>query len=203
MKQSEMRQVTDRLNELAEFYDRKPPTAGALKVWADAFTGCSVIDVLDVLTDWPRSKRAFPIASEVVESCQARNAERHHALAKRSADPVLVPKPGNPNSPAYLQFKSWLAEFRRNPPPCPHPDRIGSFVRVGALLTSVVADLEPNPDAWWQTLITRWRSGEKLVWAQMQMATQAWINAGRPVDWMPPDLEAAAERAAIQAEGNA
>jgi len=135
VKQSEMQQVGVRLAELAEFYDRKPPTSNALKVWADAFTGCSLADVMDVLTDWPRSKRSFPIASEVVESCQARNAERHHALAKRSAEPIqLAPQPRDPNSPAYLKFKAWWVEFRRHPPECPHPDYMGSFVRAGAVI---------------------------------------------------------------------
>jgi len=201
MKQSEMQQVGARLAELAEFYDRKPPTPNALKVWADAFTGCSLADVMDVLTDWPRSKRAFPIASEVVEGCQARNAERHHALSKRSAEPVqLVPRPRDPNSPAYLRFKAWRAAFKANPPPCPYPDRVGSFIRVGALLTSAIADLEPNPDAWWQSIITGWRNGEQLAWAQMEMATEAWINAHRPSDWTPPDVEAQLEREAIQNE---
>lgn len=199
MKQSEMQQVGSRLAELAEFYDRKPPTPNALKVWADAFTGCSLADVMDVLTGWPRSKRTFPIASEVVENCQSRNAERHHALSKRVDTPApFPPKPNNPNSPAYLRFKAWRADFKRNPPQCPHPDRIGTFVRVGALLTGMVADLEPNPDAWWQAIITRWRSGEQLVWAQMEMATQAWIAAHRPSDWIPPDEEARLEREAIQ-----
>lgn len=63
--------------------------------------------------------------------------------------------------------------------------------------------LEPPSDDWWQHLIERWRAGEKLLLIQQVMARNAWINAGRPVDWMLPDLEAAAERAAIQAEGNA
>jgi hypothetical protein len=46
----------------------------------------------------------------------------------------------------------------------------------------------------------RWRDGEKLLLIQQQMATQAWINDGRPADWTPPDVEAQLERAAIQNE---
>jgi hypothetical protein len=201
MKQSEMQQVAARLGELAEFYDRKPPTANALKVWADAFTGCSLVDVMDVLTDWPRSKRAFPIAAEVVEACRALNLQRHQALTKRAAEPMQALTRGDPSSPAYRDFKAWLAEFKRNPPPCPHPDRIGTFVRIGALLVDAVQNCEPNPDHWWQSMITRWRAGENLLHVQREMATRAWINAKRPSDWTPPDVEAQLEREAIQAEG--
>jgi hypothetical protein len=200
MKQSEMQQVATRLGELSEFYDRKPPTANALKVWADALSGCTLADVMDALTDWPRSKRTFPIASEVVEACRALNLQRHQALTKRVDEPMAALSRGDPSSPAYRDFKAWAAEFKRHPPPCPNPDRIGTFVRVGALLMNVAQDFEPNPDHWWKTIITRWRDGGKLLVIQQQMATQAWINAGRPADWTPPDIEAQLERAAIQAE---
>jgi hypothetical protein len=69
-----------------------------------------------------------------------------------------------------------------------------AFVQSGKSL------LDPPSDAWWQRLIARWRDGEKLLLIQQQMATQAWINAGRPANWTPPDIEAQLERAAIQSE---
>jgi hypothetical protein len=198
-----MQVVGKRLAELAEYFDRKPPSATALLVWGDALSGCGLDDVLGVLSDWPKSKRAFPIASEVVESCRTRISERHESLSRRDAESTrFEAKPSDPNSPAYLRWKAWFAAFKANPPPCPYPDRIGSFVRVGALLTGVLSDAEPNPDAWWHAIIGRWRNGEPLLLIQQVNATNAWVNAGRPEKWTPPDAEAAAERAAIQAESS-
>jgi hypothetical protein len=60
---------------------------------------------------------------------------------------------------------------------------------------------EAPSDEWWHKLITRWRAGEQLLLVQTAMATQAWINAHRPHEWTPPDIEAIEERLAIQAEG--
>jgi len=73
--------------------------------------------------------------------------------------------------------------------------------KVKAFIASGKALLEPPGDAWWHRLITRWRAGDPLLLIQMQMVTQAWVNAGRPRDWMPPDEEDRLEREAIQGEG--
>jgi hypothetical protein len=201
MKHSEMQLVAVRLAELAEFYDRKPPTANALKVWADAFTGCTLVDVMDVLTDWPRTKRAFPIACEVVECCRELNAERHAALSRRRDEPIPEFKPSDPNSPAYARFKTWFAEFKRNPPYCPYPDHIGTFVRVGAVLAGSLDHLQTNPDEWWQSILKRHADGDKtLTHAQVEFARRASVNAGGD-GLSESEREAREERAAIQSEG--
>jgi len=62
----------------------------------------------------------------------------------------------------------------------------------------MVANLEPNQDAWWQAIITRWRNGEQLVWAQMEMATTSVDRGTSPERLDPPDEEARLERAAIR-----
>lgn len=196
-----MQQVAARLGELAEFYDRKPPTPNALKVWADAFTGCACLDVMDCLTDWPRTKRAFPVASEIVEACRLRNAQRHESLSKRGAEPMQL-SPSDPDSPAYLKFKAWWAAFKANPPYCPYPDRIGSFVRLGAVLTDAISQLQPtDTDEWWRRILRAHRRGEALKLAQLEFARQAAINAHVDPDTCDLDPEGTAERAAIQAEG--
>jgi hypothetical protein len=42
----------------------------------------------------------------------------------------------------YDSFKAWWHAFKRNPPPCPHKDAVGTFVRLGAILESVQFDRE-------------------------------------------------------------
>jgi hypothetical protein len=93
---------------------------------------------------------------------------------------------------------------RWEPTPGPHTGEeiAAAKEKVREFIASGKIEFEPPSDAWWQRLITRSRNGEKLLLIQQQMATQAWINAKRPRDWTPPDVEALEERAAIQAEGN-
>lgn len=56
-------------------------------------------------------------------------------MPDRLPDTRPLPKSA-PDSPAYLQFKAWWEDFKRNPPPCEHPDTIGTFVRLGAIFTA-------------------------------------------------------------------
>jgi hypothetical protein len=91
---------------------------------------------------------------------------------------------------------------RWEPSPGPYTDEqiaaakaaVKRFIETGKI------DLEPPSDDWWHRLIARWRDGERLLLIQQTMVTQAWVNAGRPADWTPPDVEARLEREAIQAE---
>ncbi len=73
---------------------------------------------------------------------------------------------------------------------------------VQAFIARGNAAFDPPSDEWWQRLIARWRMGEKLLLIQQEMATNAWINAKRPPEWTPPDVEAKSERAAIQREAD-
>lgn len=93
--------------------------------------------------------------------------------------------------------------LRWQPSPEPHsPEEIeAAKAKVKAFIASGQSPFEPPSDEWWHRLIYRWRSGEKLLLIQQQMATHAWINAHRPDEWMPPNVEAELERTAIQAEG--
>jgi hypothetical protein len=105
----------------------------------------------------------------------------------------------------YCRKHAELAEppVRWQPKPPPYtPEEIADAKRkVKAFIESGKNLLEPPSDDWWHKLITRWRNGEKLLLIQMQMTTEAWINAHRPVEWTSPDEEARLEREAIQGEG--
>jgi hypothetical protein len=104
-----------------------------------------------------------------------------------------LPEPAQrwqPKQPLYTPEE--IAEAKR---------KVRAFSTRGTnILQASAAILEPPSDEWWQRLSARWRNGEPLLIVQMQMVTQAWINAHRPPDWTPPDEEARLEREAIQNE---
>lgn len=84
MKAVELSVLAGRLNELAEYYDRKPPSAAALKIWLDALSECWLDDVLRVLSDWPKTRRAMPLADEVLQACRKVVSDRIEAEGERN-----------------------------------------------------------------------------------------------------------------------
>jgi hypothetical protein len=118
--------------------------------------------------------------------------------------PQAIPPPQSGAGTWYCRQHAELREPtpRWAPSHGPHtPEQIAEAKRkVKAFIESGKSLLEPPSDDWWHKLITRWRNGEKLLLIQEQMATQAWLNAREPPEWIPPDIEASIERAAIQSE---
>ena len=100
----------------------------------------------------------------------------------------------------HAQLPEPVPRWQPKPPPYT-PEEIAEAKRKAKAFVAAAAEiLDPPSDDWWHRLIVRWRNGESLLLVQMQMATEGWIAAHRPPDWIPPDEEARLEREAIQAE---
>jgi hypothetical protein len=57
------------LNTLAEVYERKPVTAGALTAWFDVLREFPTEKVMAVLIGWPKSHNKFPTPAEAWKVC--------------------------------------------------------------------------------------------------------------------------------------
>jgi hypothetical protein len=84
MKAQELPVLAQRLGELADYYDRRPPGTAALRVWHDALSECQLDDVLVVLSDWPKTHRQMPLADEVLRLCRSKLSERIEEQAARN-----------------------------------------------------------------------------------------------------------------------
>jgi hypothetical protein len=49
-------------------------------------------------------------------------------------------------SPEYLAFCEWFADFKRHPPSTPYADFVGTFVRIGAIATLPHLDFEAREE---------------------------------------------------------
>jgi hypothetical protein len=129
--------LRDRLIELADAVGAKAPGEPGVKAWYIALKDFAIDDIVGALDHWLRNRPKMPSPSDIrVTLAERKNSQR--ARDELNALPVLeLPgfgvKRSTPDSPAYLQFKAWWAEFRRDPPATTHPDTLGSFVRVGAI----------------------------------------------------------------------
>lgn len=75
--------VLPRLMDLAEAFDRKPPSDAALRVWAETLGSVPVRPVIAALQGWSRSKTKFPAPAEVYAAANDADAEERE---KRLAD---------------------------------------------------------------------------------------------------------------------
>lgn len=82
MKATELPVLSARLNELAEYYDKRAPGAAALRIWLDVLAECQLHDVQAVLTDWPKTHRVMPLADEVLKACRSKVSDRIEAHAE-------------------------------------------------------------------------------------------------------------------------
>lgn len=78
--------VLPRLMDLAEAFDRKPPSDAALRVWAETLGTLPVRPVIVALQGWSRSKTKFPAPAEVYAAANDVDAdEREKRLADEKA----------------------------------------------------------------------------------------------------------------------
>jgi hypothetical protein len=180
MQKHELPELSQRLAQLA-------PSAAGLLVWGDALAECERIDVVAVLTDWPKSHAKMPLPAEVLKLARdAASGRRERATAaeqaaERAAAQALQ-KPGHwqPEAgrmtPAYAAFKRSLVELKQRP--------------------------KPHPKAWAYELRDREAVGENLP----SVARENWRVALRENLTISPEVEtedqreARLEREAIQAE---
>jgi hypothetical protein len=187
MQKHELPELSQRLAQLADALGGKAPSAAGLLVWGDALAECERIDVVSVLTDWPKSHAKMPLPAEVLKlardaaSVRRERAAAAEQAAERAAAQALQ-KPGHwqPEAgrmtPAYAAFKRALAELKQRP--------------------------KPHPKAWAYRLRDREAAGENLP----SVARENWRAALREnltVSETEDEREARLEREAIQAEASA
>lgn len=57
--------LAQRLNALAELFDKKPLTKSAMQIWVDTLRDFRTERVLDILNSWPKSHSRFPAPADV------------------------------------------------------------------------------------------------------------------------------------------
>lgn len=77
------------LNALAEVFDKKPVTAGALQAWFDVLREFPTERVMGVLLGWPKTHGKFPTPAEVWKSCNELSIEEreHKARLEKQIEP--------------------------------------------------------------------------------------------------------------------
>lgn len=170
-----------RLSELADALGSKAPGEAGVKAWYIALKDFPIEQVINSLDHWLRTKPKMPAPADIRKILSGILSDRieAHAIAEKQQFAIGA--------------KRILSEASR----CIGREHLG---KIALILNS-----KPHsPDDWWHALITRWCSGEELVWMQMVNAKLAWEKSGRPEEWAPPghDPEREAERAAIQHEAD-
>lgn len=75
------------LNSLAEVFDRKPVTPGALQAWFDTLREFPTERIMSVLMGWPKTHGRFPTPAEIWKVCTeigSAEIERKAALENRA-----------------------------------------------------------------------------------------------------------------------
>lgn len=158
MRPADLPALAKRLCELADYYDRKDPSAQALRIWLDVLGECSLDDVLFVLTDWPKSHRLMPMADEILKACRSRASDRYEAAAERARR----------EAPSIA---STVSRLQANPA----PEAMAALGELKAWLRSGKGRVTDDPKAWARKLRDRELAGEILLDVQ----AKAWRKALR------------------------
>jgi hypothetical protein len=73
--------LAKQLNALAEVFDKKPVTPGALEVWFDTLREFPCEDVMALLIGWPKTRAKFPVPSEVWKAMNERGIDQREKKA--------------------------------------------------------------------------------------------------------------------------
>lgn len=101
--------LSERLGDLAELFDRKPPTERAVRGWFDVLREFPTEKICGVLIGWPRSHAKFPAPNEVwkVVNDFCISDREKKAEVERKATPFEHPGVGG------AQAEKFIAEMRR------------------------------------------------------------------------------------------
>lgn len=132
--------VLPRLMDLAEAFDRKPPSDAALRVWCDVLTPLPVRPVLLALQSWTRSKTKFPAPAEIFSAANDIDADdrEQRIAAEKGREQVDLRRMG-----ATPQGRRALRLIR---------DLIAKKV-----------DAPHDPRAWARKILDRYVDGDKTV----------------------------------------
>ena len=76
MRREDLPVLTERLGQLAEAFDRRAPTAGAMLVWLDVLKEFQLPEVESMLVDMPKRLTKFPAPADVWKACNERRSDR-------------------------------------------------------------------------------------------------------------------------------
>lgn len=82
MRREDLPKLAERLGQLAEAFDRKPPTPGALLVWLDVLKEFHIFEVESMLVDMPKRLTKFPAPAEVWKACNERRSDHIESQAR-------------------------------------------------------------------------------------------------------------------------
>ena len=131
MQPVDMKVLGDRLGDLAEVFDRKPPTERAVRGWLDVLRDFPTEIVCGVLISWPRSHAKFPAPNEVwkvvndiciiereKKSAQERRAPvfEHPGVGGAQAEKFIAQMRKTLNMPAWSPREHWERVLERSKP---------------------------------------------------------------------------------------
>lgn len=89
MRREDLPTLAERLGQLAEAFDRKPPTPGAMLVWLDVLKEFALPEVESMLVDMPKRLTKFPAPADVWKACNERRSDRIENEARLHAREVI------------------------------------------------------------------------------------------------------------------
>lgn len=121
--------LAKQLNALAEVFDKKPVTPGALEVWFDTLRDFPCEQVMALLIGWPKSHSKMPVPAEVwkamnewsIEQRERKSAlERqvpafHPGVGGRQAEAFIEQMRRTLNKPAFSPLEHWKRVHERQP----------------------------------------------------------------------------------------
>jgi hypothetical protein len=150
--------LAKQLNELAEVFDKKPVTPGALEVWFDTLREFPCEDVMALLIGWPKTHAKFPVPSEVWKTMNERAIDQREKKAAQeraeNRQQLFIPTPKGEE--CLAKIKAMLKAPRLSPREHWHcvlanaaPGSIGErYAReaLAKLEPQVVVEREPGQD---------------------------------------------------------
>jgi len=110
MQKNDLPRLTKRLEQLAEVYGGKAPSAQGVLVWMDALGEVSIDDVEWCLTEWPKTASRTPNPADVLKACRTRVSDRLEAQGKREAalaptlETIRANSADSPNARAFWRM---------------------------------------------------------------------------------------------------
>ncbi len=103
--------LRDRLNELAEVFEKKPVGEKGLTVWFGVLREFPTERVCGVLLGWPRSHQKFPTPSEIWKSCNEMSIAEREAKSLQEARDGASKQVFNPGV-SGAQASKFIAQMR-------------------------------------------------------------------------------------------
>jgi hypothetical protein len=153
------------LIELAECYDRKPPTAAAIGHWFDALLAFSWSQVERELRHWLTTKNKFPTIAEIFLSMNEKNIDEREAKWAAEKKQALTETTTFGKSPEGTKF----------------------FAQIKKTLSSV----QPDSNTWAYRILDRHADGHDVSYIALKSACEALRIDPRAVTRSKKQLEAA------------